>query len=398
MTPKKTVRDIDLTGKTVLLRSELNVPIVDGAVTSDEAWRVHAALPTIQFLVGKGCKVVLVTHLGRPQGERVPELSTQQLQQYLTDSLDGVPVAFSPDIVGPSVDAMVSAMDPGTVLLLENIRFDARETRNDEEFAKALAGLADLFVNDAFGTAHRAHASTVGVAAFIPCVAGLQMEKEILGLSPLIEGFTPPVLSILSGLKLETKLPIIRTFADRYDHVAIGGGLANTLYKAQGYEVGRSLVDDGMLGDAESIVQDLGEKLVLSPDVVVATSVDAGVEHAVKMVDALDPDDIILDMGPLGVQQITDLIDRVQTVVWNGPLGMCEVAPYNAATDAIAEALANSGSGMKTVVGGGDTVTAVVRAGHIENFDLISTGGGAMLEYLEGKPLPGIEAIANAAS
>lgn len=393
MVNKKSILDVDLTGKRILLRVDYNVPIEDGKVTSDEAWRIDATLPTLQHLLSKNCRVVVMAHLGRPNGEVVESLRIRPVVDYLISRLPDVPIEVAPGVVGPDVEAMAQEMPERSILVLENVRFHNGEMRNDESFSKQLAALADFFVMDGFAVAHRAHASTVGVAAFLPCVAGLLMKKEIEGLSRVMMGFTRPVLGVLSGLKLETKLGLIRLFCDRYDFVVVGGGIANTLYQAKGLNVGKSLVDEALLGDAKRIVEEYGEKFKLSPDVMTAKEVREGVQAIPKDVERLDDDDIILDMGPRGLRMLEDLTTKVQTVVWNGPLGKYETPPFNAGTDAFAHTLAEGGE-MTTVVGGGDTVTAVVRAGHLEKFSLISTGGGAMLEYLEGKALPGVEVIA----
>ncbi|MEW6298933.1 MAG: phosphoglycerate kinase [Thermodesulfobacteriota bacterium] len=383
---KKTVRDIDVSGKRVLVRVDFNVPLENGTVADDT--RVRAALPTIRYLIERGAKTILCSHLGRPQGKPDPRYSLRPVAERLSQLLQR-PVQMAPDCVGAEVEAFVAALRPGEVLLLENLRFHAEEEANEERFAHALASLADVYVNDAFGSAHRAHASTAGVAAWLPAVAGLLMEKELTFLGQALTAPARPFVAILGGAKVSDKIAVINNLLDKVDTLLIGGGMANTFLKAQGKEVGASLVEDDKLDVARALLHKGGAKLVLPVDVVIADRFDADAQRRVVPVETVPAGWRILDIGPQTVGQFTDRLRGARTVVWNGPMGVFELAPFAAGTFAIARALADL-SGVTTIIGGGDSAAAVEQAGVAERMTHISTGGGASLEFLEGRELPGV--------
>jgi phosphoglycerate kinase len=388
---KKTIRDVDVAGKTVLVRVDFNVPLKDGQVA--DTTRLEAALPTIRYLRDRGARVVLMSHLGRPDGKPDPHYSLQPVARAL-ERLLGAPVRFAGDCVGPVAEAAVRALDPGEVLLLENLRFHPGEEANDPEFARALAQLGDLYVNDAFGTAHRAHASTAGIARLLPAVAGFLMEKELAALGGILEQPRRPLVAVIGGAKVSTKLPVLRNLLPRVDTLLIGGGMANTFLKAQGREIGRSLVEPDLAPEAAALLaraQELGKPLLLPSDVVVADAVAADARVQVVSVDAVPPDGIIVDIGPATVQAYAGAIMTAGSVLWNGPMGVFEIEPFAAGTRAIARALADSRA--VTVVGGGESVQAVEQLGLAEKLTHVSTGGGAALELLEGRELPGVAAL-----
>jgi phosphoglycerate kinase len=389
MLEKKTIKDIDLFGKKVLVRVDYNVPLVNGRVTDKEAWRIDATLDTIKYLQSQNAKVILMAHLGRPKGKIVPELSLKPVANYLSDKINWRVELIE---LNEGMEERVARLPEKGVAILENMRFYPGEKENDPELSKGIASLAEVFVMDGFAVAHRTHASVVGVAQYLPTVAGLLVEKEIRELSLLMGGFTSPAVGIIGGSKIETKVGVIRKFCEMYDYVIVAGGVANTIYKAMGKDVGKSLVDDEMLGEAKSIYDEFGEKIIISEDVVVAKEIKEKVLKRTIAVSQLEKDDIILDVGEKGIAKFKNIIDKVKTLVWNGPLGVYELKPFNKGTDELARYIARAGQ-MRSVVGGGDTVTAVVRAGLIDKFSLVSTGGGAMLDFLEGKSLPGIEVI-----
>ena len=385
---KKTVKDINVTGKRVLVRVDFNVPLAEGKVADDT--RLRAALPTIQYLLDQGAKVILMSHLGRPKGKVVEELRMDPVAERLSELL-GRPVRKLDDCVGDAVKAAVAEMRPGDVILLENTRFHPEERKNDPDFAKKLAELADVFVNDAFGTAHRAHASTVGVAQYLPAVAGLLMEKELNFLGKALESPERPFVALLGGAKISDKIGVIENLLTRVDALLIGGGMANTFLKAQGYQVGQSLVEDESLGVAKELLERAGEKLALPVDAVVADRFAADAASKAVSVDEVPPDWRILDIGPRTVELFKEKLAEARTVVWNGPLGVFEFPKFAAGTEAIARFLADLEA--TTIIGGGDVVAAVRRAGVADRITHVSTGGGAALEFLEGKELPGVAAL-----
>ena len=385
---KKTVKDINVTGKRVLVRVDFNVPLAEGKVADDT--RLRAALPTIQYLLDQGAKVILMSHLGRPKGKVVEELRMDPVAERLSELL-GRPVRKLDDCVGDEVKAAVAEMRPGDVILLENTRFHPEERKNDPDFAKKLAELADVFVNDAFGTAHRAQASTVGVAQYLPAVAGLLMEKELNFLGKALESPERPFVALLGGAKISDKIGVIENLLTRVDALLIGGGMANTFLKAQGYQVGQSLVEDESLGVAKELLERAGEKLALPVDAVVADRFAADAASKAVPVDEVPPDWRILDIGPRTVELFKEKLAEARTVVWNGPLGVFEFPKFAAGTEAIARFLADLEA--TTIIGGGDVVAAVRRAGVADRITHVSTGGGAALEFLEGKELPGVAAL-----
>lgn len=385
---KKTIRDVDVEGKRVLVRVDFNVPIKDGEVSDDT--RIQAALPTLKYLLDRGAALILCSHLGRPKGEPKPEFSLRPVAEHLSKLL-GKTVSFSPETVGPVAEKAAQALKSGQVLILENTRFVAGETKNDPEMARMLASLADVYVNDAFGSAHRAHASTEGVAHYLPAVAGFLMEKEIRYLGQAIVDPERPFVAILGGAKVGDKIGVIRNLLTKVDQILIGGGMANTFFKAQGYPMGDSLVDEGALETAKELIKEAGSKLRLPVDIVVA---DAFSDESVRKVMAVSPVEDgwrVLDIGPETVENYAKVIKDAKTIVWNGPMGVFEFPNFAKGTFGIARAVADSG-GM-TIIGGGDSVAAINQSGLSEQVTHISTGGGASLEMLEGITLPGLAAL-----
>jgi phosphoglycerate kinase len=386
--PKKTIKDIEVKGKRVLVRVDFNVPLAEGKVVDDT--RIRAAIPTIEYLLERGAKVILISHLGRPKGKVVPELRMDPVAERLSEIL-GRAVEKLDNCVGDEVKEAVERMKPGDIILLENTRFHPEERANDPDFSRRLAELADLFVNDAFGTAHRAHASNVGVANYLPTVAGLLMEREMSFLGKAIESPERPFIAILGGAKISDKIGVIENFLKKVDFLLIGGGVANTFFKAKGYEVGESLVEEESLGVAEEMLERGGERLILPVDVVVADKFAADAESKVVALDEVPPDWRILDIGPKTVELFKEKLVGAKTVVWNGPMGVFEFPKFSEGTRAVAEALAELDA--TTIVGGGDSIAAVEQAGIAESITHVSTGGGATLKFLEGKELPGIEVL-----
>jgi phosphoglycerate kinase len=384
---KATIRDVDVAGKRVLVRVDFNVPIEDGRIVDDT--RIREAIPTIQNLVERSARVILITHLGRPDGQVEEAYRTTPLAQRLSQ-LIGRPVRRLNDCVGPLVEAAVRAMHDGEIVMLENVRFNPGETRNDPDFARQLAALGDLYVNDAFGTAHRAHASTVGVAQFLPAVAGLLMEREITTLGRIMTDPPHPLVAIIGGSKISTKMGVLRSLLRRVDRLCIGGAMACTFLKAKGLPMGRSLVEDDQLEVARSLLAS-GATLVLPLDAVVASEAKPGVSVKTVPVDAVPADMKVLDVGPMTVERFLQTCDGAAAVVWNGPLGVYEVPPFDHGTDALAQGLA--GSDAQTIIGGGDLVAALQKQHLAERMSFVSTGGGATLEFLEGKVLPGIAVL-----
>jgi phosphoglycerate kinase len=385
---KKTVRDVDLKGKRVLMRADFNVPLEDGEITDDN--RIRAALPTIEYILDEGAALVLMSHLGRPKGEVKPELSLKPVAARLGELLDQE-VQMAPDCVGDEVKAMADSLKPGEVLLLENTRFHPGEKQNDSDYAAQLAKMGDLFVNDAFGTAHRAHASTVGVTNTLPAVSGFLIEKEIKFLGQATGNPEHPYVVILGGAKISDKIGVIENLLEKADSILIGGGMANTFFKAQGLEMGDSLVEDEVLDTAKSLMDEAGDKLVLPVDAMVADAFDNEANKKVVAVDAVEPGWRILDIGPETIAEFKAILAAAQTVAWNGPMGVFEMPNFAEGTFAIAQALAELDA--VTVIGGGDSASAVRQAGVEDEVSHVSTGGGASLQFLEGEPLPGLEAL-----
>ena len=396
---KKTVRDIDVDGKRVLVRVDFNVPIKDGVV--GDTTRIKAALPTINYLVEHNARVILMSHLGRPEGTGFqPELSLEPVAKKLAE-LSGLDVAFVADTYGEKAAEAVAAVEPGKVLVLENVRFDKREKKNDPEIAKKLASYGDVFVLDAFGTAHRAQGSVVGPAAYLPAVAGFLLEKEVDTLTGIFAEPERPFVAIVGGSKVSSKIGVLDHLIDSADTLIIGGGMAYTFVKAQGYEVGKSLCDDSKLDYCKEMMakaQEKGVKLLLPVDAVCIKDfpdpIDAPVETTVVPVTAIPADMEGCDIGPETMKLFADAVKASKTVVWNGPMGVFENPTLAAGTLAVAKAMAESDA--TTVIGGGDSAAAVQQMGLGDKMTHISTGGGASLEYLEGKELPGIAVIQNA--
>ena len=385
---KRTVRDVSVKGKRVLVRVDFNVPLENGQIADDT--RITAALPTIQYLLEHGAAVILMSHLGRPKGQVSEELSLDPVGRRLSNLLDRDVITVD-DCVGPEVESAVTKLEPGQVLLLENLRFHPEEEGNDQDFAQHLAALADVYINDAFGTAHRAHASTAGVPTYLPAVAGFLMERELQMLGEALASPSRPFVAILGGAKVAGKIGVIRSLMSRVDLLLVGGGMANTFLKAQGLEVGDSLVDSDSLPMAREILDQAGDKLMLPVDVVIADAFAADAETRTVTVEAVPAGWRILDIGPRTVGLFEDRISSARTVVWNGPMGVFEFPKFAAGTIALAATLAKTQA--TTIVGGGDSAAAVREAGLADKMTFVSTGGGASLEFLEGKMLPGVAAL-----
>ncbi len=386
---KKTIRDIDLQGKRVLMRADLNVPLKEGVITDDT--RIRAELPTIHYILDQGAALIVLSHLGRPKGKVKPELSLKPVAERLAELL-GQPVKMAPDCVGAEVEAMAQALKPGEVLMLENTRFHPEEKKNDPEFARQLASLGEIFVNDAFGTAHRAHASNVGVAHYLPTVAGFLMEKEIDFLSRATENPERPYIVILGGAKISDKIGVIRNLMGKADKLLIGGGMANTFFAAQGLEMGDSLVEESAVETARELLEAAGDKLILPVDAVIADAFSEEAQRRVIPVGTVPPGWRILDIGPKTVERFAAALRGARTVVWNGPMGVFELEPFAQGTFAVARILAELPDAI-TIIGGGDSASAVKKAGVADKMSHVSTGGGASLAFLEGKVLPGIAVI-----
>lgn len=384
---KLSIRDLDLKGKRVFIRVDFNVPLSEGGrkITSDK--RIQASLPTIQFALSQGAAVILASHLGRPKGKPNPELSLKPVGQRL-EQLLGKSVQMAPDCIGPEVERMLPAA--GEVLLLENLRFHPEEEKNDPEFSKKLGLLCELYVNDAFGSAHRAHASTVGMIAFVAkAAAGLLMEKELTYLTKVTQNPEHPAVAILGGAKVSDKIDVIANLSKIVDQVLIGGAMAYTFLKAQGHPAGKSLVEDDKLELAQDLLAGSGGKIVLPVDHVVADGIRAGARW--EVVEEIPEDMMGVDIGPRTLQTYTGVIASARTIVWNGPMGVFEIPPFDKGTVGVAKAVAESGA--LSVVGGGDSETAIQSAGVAEKISHISTGGGASLEFLAGMELPGVAAL-----
>lgn len=388
--------DAVLAGARVLVRVDFNVPLEDGAVADDT--RIRATLPTIEYLTSRRAHIILVSHLGRPKGKRAPQYSLQPAADRLGE-LIRAPVAFVDDITGAGVQAAVEALEPGSVLVLQNLRFDPGEEKNDASLSRALAELADVYVNDAFGTAHRAHASTAGVpevmrAAGRPCVAGFLMQRELRFLGSALAEPARPFMAILGGAKISGKIDVIEALLPRVDHLLIGGAMANTFFRGLGLATGRSLVEEERVDMARELMRRAGEKLVLPVDCVIAERAEAGAARTVVDRDAVPEDRAILDIGPRSANAFAALIERAATILWNGPMGLFEIDDFAEGTIAVARAVAAATEGgATTIAGGGDTAAALHATGLADALTHVSTGGGASLEFLEGRTLPGVAAL-----
>lgn len=385
---KMTVKDIDVRGKRVFVRVDFNVPLDGGRITDDT--RIQGALPTVRYLMDQGAKVILASHLGRPKGEIKPEYSLDPVAVRLSELL-GKPVEKTSDSCGEAVQERVSLLKEGDVLLLENVRFHKGEEKNDPELAYQFAQLADIYVNDAFGAAHRAHASTAGIANYLPAVAGFLMEKEITTMDHALSAPERPFVAIIGGAKVSDKISVIENLLTKVDHLIIGGGMANTFLTAKGYHLGKSLVETDKLDVAKTLLEKAGERLLLPVDLVVASEFRADAEHKVVSLEEVPAQWMALDIGPQTIAQYTRLIREGKTAIWNGPMGVFEMEAFAVGTNAIAKAMAEVRG--TTIVGGGDSVAAVEKSGLAEKMTHISTGGGASLEFLEGKTLPGVAAL-----
>jgi phosphoglycerate kinase len=385
---KKTIRDIDVQGKKVLVRVDFNVPVKDGVVGDDT--RMRAALPTLGYLLEHEAALILCSHLGRPKGGPDPKYTLKPVAGHL-EKLMGREVRFAGDCIGPEAESAANSLHAGDILILENTRFHPEEEKNDPGMAKQLAALADVYVNDAFGSAHRAHASTEGVAKFLPAVAGFLMEKEIQYLGAAIANPAKPFVTILGGAKISDKIGVIRNLLNKADAVLIGGGMANTFFKAQGYPVGDSLVEDDALLSAREILNAAGSRLRLPVDIVIADKFDAAAEHRTMPTGPVPDGWRILDIGPETVDHYARVIKGARTVVWNGPMGVFEFPEFAKGTFGVAGAVAESGA--VSIVGGGESVAALQESGLADKITHISTGGGASLEMMEGLVLPGVAAL-----
>ena len=392
---KKSVLDAAVSGKKVLLRCDFNVPQnkETGEITSDK--RIKAALPTIKYLLDNGAAVIACSHLGKPKGEWKPKLSLAPVAEHLSKLLDR-PVIFANDIIGEDAKAKAAALKPGEIMLLQNLRYDIREEKNDPEVAKELASLADIYVSDAFGTVHRAHASTAGVAAYLPAYAGLLVLKELSVMGKALEEPARPFVAVLGGAKVSDKIGVINNLLSKADTIIIGGGMAYTFIKAMGYEIGKSLLEEDKLDYARSMIEKAKEKnvkLLLPVDTAVGSEFAPDCERKGVKVSEIPADWMGMDIGPETIKLFSDAVKSAATVVWNGPMGVFEFDAFAQGTEAMAKALAESGA--VTIVGGGDSAAAVEKLGYADKMTHISTGGGASLEFLEGLELPGVACLMN---
>lgn len=390
---KKTIEDIDVKGKRVLARCDFNVPLKDGEITNDK--RIVAALPTIKYLMEHGAKVILCSHLGRPKGEYKPEFSLAPVAKKLSEYLGvEVKLAQDPEVVGENAKKLAAELNDGEVMLLENVRFRAEETKNEENFSKELASLADIFVNDAFGTAHRAHCSTTGVAAYLPAVCGFLIQKEIKFMGGALANPKRPLVAILGGAKVSDKIGVISNLIDKCDTIIIGGGMAYTFMKYLGHSIGDSLLEADWIEKAGEMMADAkakGVNFLIPVDNKVGKEYDENTESQIVSSDEIPDGWMGLDIGPKSMEIFCDAIKGAGTVIWNGPMGVSEWDNFAAGTIAVANAVAESGA--VSIIGGGDSVAAVTKLGFADKMSHISTGGGASLEFLEGKELPGIAAL-----
>ncbi len=395
MFDKKTIKDVDVRGKRVLVRVDFNVPMADGAVTDDS--RIRAALPTIRYLIDHGARVVLMSHLGRPKGEPDPQYSLKPVRRTLQRLL-GRNVFFAPETVGPETAEAVDRLIDGEVLMLENVRFNAGEKANDPQFAKELAALGDIYVDDAFGAAHRAHASTAGVAEYLPAYAGLLLAREVETLTDMLLDPQRPFVAILGGSKVSDKFGVIDRLIDTVDALLIGGGMAFTFLAAKGIETGKSIVEADWIEPAKQMLAKAAEKnvnLVLPVDFVVADAIADDVDTKIVGREEIPADQMGLDIGPTTIELFKGEISRAKTVFWNGPMGVFEMTPFEAGTREVAVAVARNNQAV-SVIGGGDSVAALKKFDLEERVTFVSTGGGASMQLVEGKPLPGVEALMDA--
>ena len=390
---KKTVRDVELNGVKVLCRCDFNVPMKDGEITDD--FRIVAALPTIKYLIENKACVILMSHMGKPKGEPKPELSLVPVARRLEELLgQKVKFAACPTVIDDEVRAMAANLQPGEVMLLENTRYRAEETKSEEPFTGELASLGELFVNDAFGTAHRDHSSTAGIARYLPTVSGFLIEKEVKFLGDALESPERPLLAILGGAKVETKIPVMENLLGKVDQILIGGGMSYTFFKAQGYEIGKSLLDADSIEFTKEILakaKDAGVEILLPVDTVCTDDFEANNVVEVHDSDKIPADMMGMDIGPKTIAKYQEVIANAKTIVWNGPMGVFENPKFEAGTKAIAQALADSDA--TTIIGGGDSAAAVEQFGLKDKMTHVSTGGGASMEFLEGRDLPGIACI-----
>lgn len=392
---KKSLNDIWVSGKKVLVRVDYNVPMDKAGNITDDT-RIRATIPTLEFLLSKNAAVIIASHLGRPKGKIAPEFSLKPVAQKLSQLLYGREVLFANDSVGPEARKMAAALQPGQLLMLENLRFNPEEEKNDPEFAKQLAGLAEILVNDAFGVSHRAHASVYGITKYIPAVSGFLMDKELLFLGQAVTNPVRPFVAIIGGAKVSDKIGVIENLLNKVDTLIIGGGMANTFLAAQGYQTGKSLVEADKLALAKELMttaKTKGVNLLLPEDVVVAEKFAADADHNAVPVAQIPSEWMALDIGPATAKKFAAALQGAKTVVWNGPMGVFEFDAFAVGTEAVAKAVAASGA--KSIVGGGDSVAALEKLKLAAKISHISTGGGASLEFLEGKELPGVAALAD---
>ena len=386
-----TIKEADLKGKRVLIRVDFNVPLKNGVVTDNT--RIKAALPTVQYILEQGASLVVMSHFGRPKGQKNPDFSMAPIAKEF-EKLLGRPVKLAPDVIGPEVEAEVKALKPGEVLLLENVRFYKEEEANDPEFAKTLASYGDIYCNDAFGTAHRAHASTEGVSHYLPSYAGFLIEKEVKFMAPLLENPEKPFVAIIGGSKVSSKITVLESLVKTCDTIVIGGGMAYTFLSVLGNKIGKSLFEPDYVDTAKAFLEkakEKGVKVILPVDNVCAKEFSENAEPILVDSDNISDDLMGMDIGPKTVALITDALKDAKSVVWNGPMGVFEFDAFAKGTEAVAKALAASNA--TTVVGGGDSVAAINKVGLASKISHVSTGGGASLEFLEGKTLPGIKAL-----
>jgi phosphoglycerate kinase len=395
--PFRTLDDLDVAGKRVVVRLDLNVPMKNGQVT--DSTRIERQAPTVRELAEKGARVIVLSHFERPQGKAVPEMSLKPIAPALAQAI-GRPVTFAPDCVGPAAEAAVGKLQNGDVLLLENTRFHPGEEKNDPAFSKALASLGDIYVNNAFSAAHRAHASTEGIAHLLPSAAGRSMQAELSHLERATENPERPLMAVVGGAKISSKIAVLENLTARVDVLVFGGAMANTFLAAQGITIGRSLTESDQIGIANRVItaaQTRGVKLLLPTDVAVAHQLKANASNRIVGVTQVEEDEMILDVGPRTIQAFGRELARVKTVLWNGPLGAFETPPFDRGTNAAAKAVAELTRDGKllSVAGGGDTVAALAHAGVEGDFSYVSTAGGAFLEWLEGRTLPGVAALSS---
>lgn len=385
--------DVQLQGRRALVRVDYNVPLGEGGQVADDA-RIQATLPTLQYLRGRQARVVLMSHLGRPKGQAIDKYSLRPVAEHLGRLL-GEPVTFVPSTVSDEAVAATERLEPGQLLLLENTRFDAREEKNDPSLAEAMGALGDVYVNDAFGTAHRAHASTAGVARYVsPAVAGLLMERELEYLGGLLAEPERPFVAVMGGAKVSGKIDLIENLLGKVDRLCIGGAMACTFLRAMGMGTGRSLVEEDLIGFSAELLERAGEALVLPTDAVVAPSLESGEGAHVVSVDAIPADEMLLDVGPESAEAFGAVIGAAKTILWNGPVGVFEQAAYAEGTRAVGHAVAEAtAAGATSIVGGGDSAAAVAAFGLVDRMTHVSTGGGATLEFLAGQELPGVAAL-----